>query len=166
MRIFKKIIIFVVIFVFFTFIQSCILGESDSSIELKLSNITDVDVLIVTYPSISKKKYGSIDTIFLSPYDSYIKQCGGMGQGCGRPTFSFYFNKSVIDIDSIAFIFNEEKRIVFIRDGYCFCNLEEFWTVEGRSEEVCIEQKWKRYTTYQLTYFFTDEMYEQATPIL
>lgn len=117
-----------------------------------------------------------IDTIQIKPNEQHVhKQCDRGYAEIPKKFERLLYDGFVTDssgivifpsIDSVEIIFDNMRRILIKNYGchdFCFKELNDFWAIEGRSDEFCNRKKGLCRCTY--AYFITNEMYEQAEPI-
>lgn len=177
----KKLMNILKIFLLLTCCSSCmwILMEKYHHWTRVLKNNLDCTVRIIGYSSriysadtlnLPKFIFHS-DTLMIEPNGNLEQKEGGLGSYCEPLDFNkffrsntpFYYSDTIPyycgDLDSIKIIFSNNRFIVVP-----YNKLYDFWVFEGRSDVSCTEKKGESWST--LIYFITDEMYEQAVPML
>lgn len=110
-----------------------------------------------------------VDSIYiLSNEQIYAKDYSG-NSSCFTFGIIEFFDKfkKPYWLDSVEILFDNERRLSVINNGqnhFSFDKLNQFWGIEGRYYEECNEKRGGCDCTF--TYLITDEMYEQAVPII
>lgn len=162
-----------------------IFAEKETCATDIIVNKTNNHILIISHKSVGDYNDPNpsmhvdtcyIDTIQIKPNEQHVhKQCDR-----GYAEIPKIFDRLLFDsfetdtngvliypnIDSVEIIFDNTRRILIKnheRQNRYFRELNEFWDIDGRSDEFCNRKKGLCRCTF--TYFITEEMFEQAVPI-
>lgn len=170
----KRIIILVILGISVLLIKC---SPPDHIRDYKLINQTDKQVVMLLYCSQGLKyqevrdspvSIPLVDSIRVLSNEQITAKDYSGDASCGTIGFIEFLDKfkKPYWLDSVEIIFNNERHISVINNGqnrFIFDKLNQFWEIEGRFYEECTGKRGACDCTF--TYFITDEMYEQATPI-